>query len=407
MASSKGDISGSTVTNTSVAGTYYDGKQSLGQDCQLRLDDSGQLHFEGVDCPGLALAEAKISSRLGNTPRRIDLPNGGQFKTPDNDGIDRLLAQARGEAAGFSLHRWESSLRYLVVFAALFVVLAAGFFRYGLPWGSEKIAMALPAKTGELLAEGAMQQMDRFFSKTRLDAEQQQHYQQLFESLLPPAAEFNYRLNFRRSPYIGANALALPDGNIIMTDELIALAEHDQEVAAILLHEIAHVEHRHGLRSTVESIGIAALLSWMTGDLEAVSSLIITVPAILMQAKYSRNHESEADDYALQQMLDKNIDPIYFADIMAKLTLLHETEEEEQKEDKEHKGQEHQEKTAGKAGDKAKDSEGDDHKPKHQDGDTDTLLDYLSTHPASKKRVEKFKKASREFRKRGKNTGLN
>ncbi len=55
-------------------------------------------------------------------------------------------------------------------------------------------------------------------------------------------------VEFRASPIIGANAFALPGGIVIVTDQLMQLAEHDDEILAVLAHEIGHVKHRHVLR---------------------------------------------------------------------------------------------------------------------------------------------------------------
>ena len=380
-----------------ITGTLYNGQHSTGQECQLRVDDNLQLHFEAVSSDGVSLEmperedidlksidpeninlesidleSVTISSRVGNTPRTIYLPDGSLFKTRDNAALDALLKKKPRSFGFIDLHRWESSLGYIAVAAVILVVMLVGFFRVGLPYASEKIAHALPASTGELIADGSLKQMERFFPPTELDEAKQQHYRQLFDKLLPEQQEFNYQLHFRKSPYIGANAFALPDGTVVMTDELIELADSDEEVAAILLHEIAHVVHRHSMRGIIESTGIYAVLSWLTGDLEAVNSLIVAIPAILMQAKYSRGYETEADDYALQKMLEMNIDPIHFASIMEKLLASHGEKEQ--------------------AGDALQENEEEGQETEYR------ILDYLSTHPAGSKRIKKFEDASKKSR---------
>lgn len=51
------------------------------------------------------------------------------------------------------------------------------------------------------------------------------------------------------APQIGANAFALPDGTLVVTDELVELAgDNDDEVLAVLAHELGHIHERHGLR---------------------------------------------------------------------------------------------------------------------------------------------------------------
>jgi len=45
---------------------------------------------------------------------------------------------------------------------------------------------------------------------------------------------YRFRLELRASPLLGANALALPDGTIVVTDELTRLSQRDEELLAVL-----------------------------------------------------------------------------------------------------------------------------------------------------------------------------
>ena len=54
-----------------------------------------------------------------------------------------------------------------------------------------------------------------------------------------------YRLELRSGEALGANALALPSGIVIMTDDLVALAKSDDEIGAVMAHELGHVRGRH------------------------------------------------------------------------------------------------------------------------------------------------------------------
>jgi len=49
---------------------------------------------------------------------------------------------------------------------------------------------------------------------------------------LSVGGEEGYTLNFRKGGAIGPNAFALPDGTLIVTDELVALAGDDAEMIA-------------------------------------------------------------------------------------------------------------------------------------------------------------------------------
>jgi Zn-dependent protease with chaperone function len=148
--------------------------------------------------------------------------------------------------------------------------------------------------------------------------------------------------------------MALPSGVIIFTDDLVELAENDDELVAILGHEIGHIAHRHSLRSIVQSSLALWLIVAVTGDISAASEMTATVPALLADLAYSRDMETEADDYALAFMQEHGLDPDHFAAIMTRLEASHGNPETSTEED-------------------------------------DDDLGFLSTHPPTPERIERFK----------------
>jgi predicted Zn-dependent protease len=66
------------------------------------------------------------------------------------------------------------------------------------------------------------------------------------------------------------NAFASPGGHIFVSRGMLALAESEDEVAAVLAHEIAHVVHRHGLGSIRSARVIGAL---QDGALQAIDTV--------------------------------------------------------------------------------------------------------------------------------------
>lgn len=156
-----------------------------------------------------------------------------------------------------------------------------------------------------------------------LEAERQQAVHDAFAPHLAAFAERYPKqpveVFFYSSKAIGANALALPGGIVIFTDDMLKLAEDDDELVAVLAHEVGHVIHRHGLRNVVQGSLVLWLIMTMTGDLSAASDLLVTVPALLASLNYSRGMEREADDFALRYMRDSGLQPAHFAHIMQRL----------------------------------------------------------------------------------------
>jgi predicted Zn-dependent protease len=127
------------------------------------------------------------------------------------------------------------------------------------------------------------------------------------------------RLEFRHSEILGPNAFALPGGVIVMTDQLVELAGSEEEILAVLAHEIGHVEERHSLRQILQSSGIALLAATVTGDAATVGTAVAGLPVILAQTSYSRGFETVADDFAFDLLRRNSISPAVFADFMERL----------------------------------------------------------------------------------------
>ena len=81
----------------------------------------------------------------------------------------------------------------------------------------------------------------------------------------------------------------------MVTDELVAMVKDDRELIAILVHETAHVENRHGLRMLFQNVGVFMLISMLVGDVASITSMAATLPTILVESGYSRRFEKEAD----------------------------------------------------------------------------------------------------------------
>ena len=124
---------------------------------------------------------------------------------------------------------------------------------------------------------------------------------------------------FRNSESIGANAFALPSGIVVMTDDLVKLAKSDEEIIAVLAHEIGHVRGRHALRQLLQAAGISALAVALLGDVSSISGILSGAPALL-HAKHSRDFEREADTFARQWLREHDIDETKFDAILCRMT---------------------------------------------------------------------------------------
>ncbi len=139
---------------------------------------------------------------------------------------------------------------------------------------------------------------------------------------------------------------------------------------AIFAHEMGHVVHRHVLRRVIQDSLLAVLVVMMTGDISSASSIVYAIPSLLLELAYSREFETDADDFAYQFLIENDIETSHFANIM--LRLMESAENNEKSDD-------------------AELAVTDQTELENRDG-FENIIPYLSTHPTTKRRIEVFLK---------------
>jgi len=110
----------------------------------------------------------------------------------------------------------------------------------------------------------------------------------------------------------------------VITDELVALSEHDEELVAVMAHEVGHARNRHALRSLIQNSLVAGSLFILLGDPSAATSIAAGIPTLLLDRSYSREFEREADDIAFDYLQQRNIPDDRFSSLLQRLEQEHE-----------------------------------------------------------------------------------
>ncbi len=285
-----------------IEAQFYDGRTSVPVAVRLAFDGSGNalvsLPAEQRHYPRAAL---RIHDRIGAlAPRTIDFSDGAVAHVPPDAESDRLLDALSGGAGGW-VRRLEA--RWLLALAALVIctVSIAAFIHYGLPALATFVADRTPPAFEIELGRKTLEDLDEGLLQTsELPVERQRTLRTAFEQQVArqAASALTLRLEFRASKAIGANALALPGGIVVLIDDIVELAEHDEELLTVLAHEVGHVVGRHAFKQLLEGLGITLIMTAITGDISGPASLAAALPALLLHAGYSRRYEREADDYA-------------------------------------------------------------------------------------------------------------
>jgi predicted Zn-dependent protease len=136
------------------------------------------------------------------------------------------------------------------------------------------------------------------------------------------------------------NAFALPGGHLVVNSALIQDCKSPEQLCGVLAHEIGHIELRHVMSKLAREIGTAVLMNMTVGGGDAAQ--VGEVVGVLSSKAFDRDMEREADLKAVEYLTRAQIDPHPFADFLY-LT---------------------------------------------SKGETEDAFKWLSTHPASKERME-------------------
>ena len=305
-----------------IEGRYFDGRSSTPQAAQLDFGRDGVVRVTGLaELREVPFASVTVSDRLGRTPRRIRFDDGAVFETTDNDAVDAGLAALGKRTFSGAVDRWER--HWQVAAGALLAValISVLFVRYGIPLLANVAAHVLPPSVDRAIGSQGLEILDRsVMTPSKLSPARQQELRKRFREMTATLADGHaYQLELRHGGHIGANAFALPSGIVVMTDELVALAQNDDEIVAVLAHEIGHVRGRHALRMILQSAGVAAITLAVFGDVSSTSALAATLPAVLLNAKHSREFEHEADGFAKSWLREHGIPERRFDDLLCRL----------------------------------------------------------------------------------------
>jgi Zn-dependent protease with chaperone function len=117
------------------------------------------------------------------------------------------------------------------------------------------------------------------------------------------------------------NAQALPGGHVFVHTGLLELVDTPEELAGVLAHEIAHVTERHGFRQIISALGPLLLLKFMVRDDNGLLGVLSGGSHALIQQRFSKDYEREADDVGWNYLLAANINPRGAIDLFMKLKL--------------------------------------------------------------------------------------
>ena len=295
-----------------VSVRFYDGQRSVAHSAVMYPTEGGVVVQVHQQRHTFRYEQIKVLGGLGQLMPVLELPQEMRVELLQS----QLPAWVQSEDGRMQQRIWhlERSPTLMLLSLVLVVGVVFGVARFGMPMFAHYLAFALPADTLSSIGAQTQNQLFEMTGDTELDAAKQAHIRQLYERYVEP--EQGQRVLFRQGQMFDANAFALPNGNIILTDELVLLANNDQALIGVLAHERGHLVEQHSLQQAISGIGLSLIVAWLTGD---VSDLMSGVPTALLAMHYSRDFEREADQYAIKQLQAQQVSVLPLADFLARL----------------------------------------------------------------------------------------
>ena len=298
---------------TSGSGIFFDGVTSARQDVAVELGGSG-LHITTPDGRTLAdwpYAELKSLSAPGDVLRlgrsgssmlaRLDIHDPALAAAIDQRAanVDRSGSAARRQH--MNVIAWSIAATVSLLFVAYYGVPAlAGRLTPLVPIGIERhLGAAVDAQLRSMLDT---RNAGAKFECGNANAEKpgRAALEKLVRRLGTTAAlSAPLRVSVVRRPE--ANAIALPGAHIYVFQGLIAKAEHPDELAGVIAHELGHIANRDGTRSVLQAAGLSFLFGMLLGDFVGGGAVVVAARSVL-QSSYSRDAEAAADLYGVGLM---------------------------------------------------------------------------------------------------------
>jgi Zn-dependent protease with chaperone function len=283
---------------------YFDGKSAKPRSVKIAFQkDNILIQSEEGDVIRHPLLNCYVDEGFKGAAQRIDLGAGAVLEVADKVALQKSL-DAQGLRLG-AVQTIQNSWAWIGASIAVFVGVLALSYYVLIPFGARHIASWLPESIDKMVGDQSWGMIEgQMFRPSKLPVERQKEITDKFAAATQSLGQSsgtgskplpNYQLFFRASQ-VGPNAIAVPGGRLVMTDELVALSKDDNALVGVLLHELGHIKHRHSMRNIIQVTAISAIVSLWLGD---VSAIVATVPTMMATMRYSRDLETEADDFAI------------------------------------------------------------------------------------------------------------
>jgi predicted Zn-dependent protease len=298
---------------------YYDGKTSQPYDAKIGIVgniltinyENGQVVWliSEIDYSSFT-GKGKTMLKYGEFPHQyLEFPiDSTLFSVLENQ-----LPKRREGFWAFANELASAGFQGVVISIAIFLVITASFYFFLLPKIAEYIALKIPIETEVELGK---QFYESFVGEMQVDEERTKQLQHFAKKI---DFQTKYPLKFTVVKDEQVNAFALPGGNVVVFDAILAKIKTPEELAALLSHEVTHVKERHSLKGLARSLAGSVIVSVVVGDMNAIGSILVSQASNIYELGFTRDMEKEADLEGLKIMYHNKLDPKGMVHLMERL----------------------------------------------------------------------------------------
>lgn len=333
-------------------GKYFDGRSATGYPAKVELSSlSIEINYTTAQGPQFISWVPDKVHRNDFTGRGVVYLKYGeyphQYLEVNDTAFERTLRETYPKA---KFHNnaynaiFSTGVKGIIAITVAFIgILLLGYF-YVLPAFAESVAATIPISWEEEFGNAAYGQM---MGMETIDSSNSKLADEFFKEM-GYKSDYNVSITVTKNNIV--NAYALPGGKIVVYEGILRSMDSPDEFAALLSHEYSHVALRHSTKNIFRSLSSYMLMSLVIGDAGGIAAVIVQNADQLKQLGYSRGLEEEADRNGLKLMKEKQIDPNGMENLLKTL----------------------------------KEEEG--------GAEVDESMEFLSTHPLTKQRMEYIQK---------------
>ena len=304
-----------SISNKKIDGDLFKPESSKSETASILIDNKAVSVFKGDECLYHLL---KVQSVQDN--KSIFLENGSLFVTKEElNAIDLKSLIPKTELILKNLD--EFRFKSVIIILLTIIVLVIGY-RFIFISFSSTLVYLFPHNWERKIGESTYKTLSStILEKSEIPEKRKADLREKSQKVFKHSNLYkNPEIKFNKSNILGPNALALPGGPIIITDDLVKLLKDDELILAVIAHEIAHIKERHSLQQIVEVAGLSSI-AWMIFGLdESILEEIVFIGINVWSLKKSRDLEKDADLMALKLLEKTGMSKKSFIQAIEKLT---------------------------------------------------------------------------------------